>query len=139
MFTSVSMRSAQIYKSVDMETSVSEASPHELIRLLFDALLQSLATARTAILNNDVQAKSRAITRSIRLIEEGLKAGLNVNQGGELAQNLASLYDYCVFTAVQANSRNDVTKIDEVISLLKPVADGWNQIKGEAIVRTYQS
>ncbi len=139
MFTSVSMRSAQIYRSVDMETSVSGASPHELIRLIFDALMQSLNAARSAIVNRDVAAKVRTITRSIRLIEEGLKAGLNVNQGGELAQNLCSLYDYCVFTAVEANSRNDVAKIDEIISLLKPVADSWEQIKDEPIVRTYQS
>ena len=42
--------------------------------------------------------------------------------------NLSNLYDYCIFKTTDANLRNDVTLLDEVIGLIQPVADGWSQI-----------
>lgn len=139
MFTPVSMRSANTYRTVGLETSVTGASPHQLVGLLFDALQQSLASAKGAILSGDVPAKGRAISRAVRILEEGLKAGLDTKRGGELAANLSSLYDYCIFKTTEANLRNDAALLDEVIGLIQPVADGWNQIRGEAVVQSYQS
>ena len=82
MFTPISMRSANSYRSVAIETSVSAADPHELVSLLFEALLQSLVAAKAAVQSGDVQSKGRAIGKSVRIIEEGLKAGLDDERGG---------------------------------------------------------
>lgn len=139
MFTPVSMRSANTYKSVGLETSVTGANPHQLVALLFDGLQQSLSTAKGAILSGDIPAKGRAISRAVRILEEGLKAGLDANRGGELASNLRRLYDYCIFKTTEANLRNDVAPLEEVINLIKPVADSWSQIRGEAIVQSYKN
>ena len=139
MFTPVSMRSANTYKSIGVETAVTGASPHQLVGLLIDALQQSLASAKGAILSGDIPAKGRAISRAVRILEEGLKAGLDTKKGGELAANLRSVYDYCIFKTTEANFRNDAVLIDEVIRLIQPVADGWSQIRGEAVVQSYQS
>lgn len=139
MFTPVSMRSANTYRTVGLETSVSGASPHQLISLLFDALQQSLVSARGAILNGDVPVKGRSIGRAVRILEEGLKAGLDINRGGELAANLRNLYDFCILRISEANSRNDAAIIDEVIQLIHPVSDGWNQIRSDVAVRTHQA
>ena len=139
MFTPVSMRSANAYRTVGLETSVAGASPHQLVGLLFDALQQSLATAKGAIQSGEISTKGRAISRAVRILEEGLKAGLDAKKGGELAANLGSLYDYCIFKTTEANLRNDVAMLDEVIALIQPVADGWSQIRGEAVVQSYQS
>ena len=49
MFTPVSMRSVNTYKTVGLETSVTGANPHQLVSLLFDALQQSLGSAKAAI------------------------------------------------------------------------------------------
>jgi len=139
MFTPVSMRSANSYKTIGLETSVMGANPHQLVGLLFDALQQSLAAAKGAILNGDISAKARAIGRAVRILEEGLKAGLDAERGGDLAANLRSLYDYCILKVTEANLRNDAAAIDEVIRLIHPVSDGWNQIRTEAVVQSYQS
>lgn len=139
MFTPVSMRSANSYRTVGLETSVAGASPHQLVSLLFDALQQSLAAAKGAILNGDTPAKGRAISRAVRILEEGLKAGLDADRGGDLASNLRSLYDFCIFRVTEANFRNDAAMVDEVIRLIQPVSDGWNQISGEVAVQSYQS
>lgn len=136
MFTPVSIRSANSYQNLASETSVSQADPHQLVSLLFEGLLQSLVCAKGAILNKDIPAKGRSISKAVRILEEGLKAGLDLQHGGELALNLCSLYDFCIFAITDANLHNDIQKIDKVINLIKPVADGWSQIKNEASARS---
>lgn len=131
MFTSVSTRSANSYRNVGLETSVSAADPHQLVSMLFDALLQSLTSAKSSILSGDIPAKGRAISRVVRILEEGLKAGLDEERGGELAANLRSLYDFCIFRITDANLKNDVAIVDEVIRVIQPVADSWNAIRNE--------
>jgi len=131
MYTSVNMRSANAYRTVGVETAVSGADPHQLVCLLYQALMQSLGTAKLSLQAGDIAGKGKAISRAVRLIEEGLKAGLNDAKGGELAVNLRGLYDYCIVVLSEANLRNDVKKIDEVIQLVQPLAQAWSDIKIE--------
>jgi flagellar protein FliS len=139
MFTPVSMRSANSYRNVGLETSVSMADPHQLVSMLFDALLQSLAAAKGSILSGDIPAKGRAISRAVRILEEGLKAGLDEERGGELAANLRGLYDFCIFKITDANLKNNAAFVDEVIRLVQPVAESWNAIKNEVALQSQAS
>jgi len=139
MFTSVSMRSANAYKNVGMETSVAGASPHQLVSLLFAALQQSLLSAKGAIQSGDIPTKGRAISQAVRILEEGLKASLDIDRGGNLAANLRSLYDFCIFKITEANLRNDASMVEEVIRVIHPVADGWDLIRSEVAVQAYQA
>jgi flagellar protein FliS len=131
MYTSVNMRSANAYRTVGVETAVAGADPHQLVGLLYQALMQSLGAAKLSLMAGDIPGKGKAILRSVRLIEEGLKAGLNDAKGGELAANLRGLYDYCILILTEANLKNDAKKLDEVISLIQPVAQAWGEIKPE--------
>lgn len=147
MYTSTTMRSTSpfrsssinAYKQLEAETSVSGADPHQLVSLLFDALQQALAKARLAMLSGDISAKGLAIGKAVRILEEGLKAGLDVTRGGELALNLRTVYDICTLKLTEANLRNNVTLVDEVIALVNPIADSWAQIRGDAAVSAYIS
>ncbi len=141
MFTSVSTRSrsANAYLNVGIETSVGGASPHQLVSLLFEALQQSLVGAKGAMLNGNIPVKGRAIGRAVRLLEEGLKAGLDAERGGELAANLRVVYDICILKLTEANLRNNPALIDEAIALINPIADGWSQIRSQASGNYYQS
>lgn len=139
MFTPISVRSANTYRTVDLESSVLGANPHQLVGLMFTTLLQSLAKARVAVQNKDVSTKVRTIGHSVRILEEGLKGSLDTHRGGEVAGNLVKLYDYCVLRLTEANARSDAALVDEVIALIKPVADGWDAIKGAPEVRSFQA
>jgi len=125
------MRSANAYRTVGVETAVAGADPHQLVGLLYQALMQALGTAKLCIQAGDIPGKGKAIGRAVRLIEEGLKAGLNDAKGGELAANLRSLYDYCILVLTEANLNNDGQKVEEVIRLVQPVAQAWGEIKAE--------
>lgn len=132
MFTSVNSRAAAAYKRVAADTDVQGADPHQLVSILFDALLLSLQQAQGALKSVDIAAKGTALNKAVRLLEEGLKAGLNMEKGGQLAQNLRGMYDYCIVRLTQANLRNDAAALVEVIGLIQPVADSWKEIKGTA-------
>lgn len=128
MFTPVSTRAASAYKRVNIETAVDHANPHQLVNLLFEALLQSMQMARAAMLRGDVEAKGRDIGKAVRILEEGLSAGLDHERGGEMAANLRAVYGYAARCLTLANLKNDVTQLDEALSLIAPVADAWKQI-----------
>jgi flagellar protein FliS len=133
MFTPVNMRSANAYRNVGVETAVTGADSHQLVAMLYEALLLSLGKAKFALQNQDIAGRGEAIGRAVRLIEEGLKAGLDEERGGELARNLRALYDYCTVRLTEANLRADMAALEEVEGLLRPMAEAWGQIRAEVV------
>ena len=128
MYNPPSMRAAMAYRTVGAESSIVDASPHRLIELLVDGLEQALQAALGALARGDLAQKGLQLMRSVRFLEEGLKGGLNVAQGGDLAVKLRDLYDYCINRLTVANLRNDSAAIAEVVSLIAPVAQSWKEI-----------
>jgi flagellar protein FliS len=132
MFTHRASKSASTYKQVSVETSVDQATPHNLVEMLFDGLLVAVGAARAAMQRGDIKTKCKQIVVAVRILEEGLKCALNMEQGGELALNLDRLYGYCVVRLTQANARNDDAALAEVQSLIEPLAKSWKQIGASA-------
>ena len=123
MFSSKNMSS--VYRQIDIETGVSGASAHQLITLLFNGALDCIAQGKGALLERNIESKCNAITKAVRIVDEGLKAGLDLKSGGELAQHLNDLYGYITMRLTQANLRNDVNALDECTKLLSPIRDAW--------------
>lgn len=134
MFTSVSHRSASAYQRVNVESAVSGASPHRLVEMLFDAYLQSVGLARAALKQGNIALKGEQIGKAIRIVDEGLKPALNMEQGGDLAQNLKGLYGYCVVLLTQANMNNDDEALAKAAQIMEPVVQGWKEM-GAQIAR----
>ncbi len=123
---------AGAYRTVGVETAVDGASPHRLVALLFEGFGDALAQARTAMARREIEAKCRAITRAVRIVDEGLRANLDLGAGGKLAHDLAALYAYVAVRLTEANSRNDAAALDECASLMEPVRSAWAAIDPSA-------
>ncbi|WP_038906396.1 flagellar export chaperone FliS [Dickeya zeae] len=119
---------SQAYAQVSVESAVMSATPHQLIVMLFDGTKSALVRARILLEQNDVVGKGNALSKAIDIISNGLKLGLDMGNGGELAENLADLYDYMVRRLLHANINNDLQAIMEVEALLDNIADAWKQI-----------
>jgi flagellar protein FliS len=119
---------ANAYARVGVETRVNVASAHQLIQLLFDGFLDSVMQARAAIRMRQIEAKGKAIGKAVRLIDEGLKAGLNLREGGRLAEDLSALYAYVTVRLTYANLKNDEAALEECIKLIQPLRDAWAEI-----------
>ncbi|AKF38658.1 flagellar export chaperone FliS [Yersinia enterocolitica] len=119
---------SQAYAQVGLESGVMSASPHQLIVMLFDGAQSALVRARILMNQGDIPAKGAALSKAINIINNGLSAGLNMEKGGELAENLSALYDYMSRRLLHANLHNDEQAITEVLALLENIADAWRQI-----------
>jgi flagellar secretion chaperone FliS len=134
MFGSMN-KGANAYASVGLETGVAAASPHKLIVMLFDGALTSLNIALIEMRANNVAAKGRAISKAIRIIEEGLRASLDKSAGGAIAGSLDSLYEYISGRLLRANLENRAEDIEEAQRLLGDLRGAWLAIDPEAEAR----
>jgi flagellar protein FliS len=118
---------ASLYSRVGAETDVSTASPHRLVALLFDGVFAAMNQARGAIQAGDQVTKSRALSRAVRILDEGLKAALDL-EAGQLATDLRDLYAWLCLRLTYANLHGDVGAIEECQRVLSPVREAWTAI-----------
>jgi flagellar protein FliS len=115
------------YQNVNHQAKALEASPHQLIQMLFDGGLTRIAQARGAIERGWVAEKGELIGKAIGIVG-GLRAALDLEKGGDIAQNLNSLYEYMTTKLSEANQKDDVACLDEVATLLREIKTGWDAI-----------
>jgi flagellar protein FliS len=121
------MAALKQYQSVNTQAKAVDASPHRLIQMLMEGGLTRLAQARGAIERDQLAQKGELIGKAIAIIG-GLRDGLNLEQGGEIAANLDALYEYMVTRLLEANLKSDAALVDEVAGLLRNVKSGWDGI-----------
>ena len=124
--------SSNAYRQIGVETAATTASPHQLVTMLSDGFRDSVDQARGAIVAGRIEDKGRAIARALRIVDEGLRAGLNLEAGGRLAADLQSLYDYLMLRLSHANVHNDLAALEECTKLLEPVRSAWIAIAPKA-------
>jgi flagellar protein FliS len=115
------------YGEVDVQAGTAYADSVQLIQMLFDGLIDSLSSAEGQIERKEIQAKGESISRATRIVL-GLQSSLDLEKGGEIAANLADLYDYCTRRLMHANLKNDVEAVQEVKRLISEIRDAWSQL-----------
>jgi flagellar secretion chaperone FliS len=121
-----------LYQQVRVESKVDGASPHELVTMLFEGFMEAVAQARGAMREKRPEIKGAAIGRAVRIVEEGLRAGLDLRAGGTLARDLDELYNYLAMRLTLANLRNDEAALEECQRLMRPLHEAWLAIAEEA-------
>ncbi|MCO5400274.1 flagellar export chaperone FliS [Ralstonia soli] len=118
-------RAIGAYAKIGIETSVVDANPHRLIAMLFEGARSAINQALLATRAGDVLVKVRAFDKAVSIIGQGLRASLDTQRGGEIAQQLDSLYDYMLRRLTLANINNDEAMLEEVDRLLAPIQEAW--------------
>lgn len=121
------MSAMRQYQSVNTQSQAVDATPHRLIQMLMEGGLTRIAQARGAMERQQVALKGEMIGKAIGIIG-GLRAGLDLQQGGELASNLDRLYEYMTSRLLEANVKNQAEYLEEVAGLLRNVKSGWDAI-----------
>ena len=128
-------RAIMSYNEVGLESGVHAADPHKLILMLYEGALLALADAKRQMLQRETAAKGQSLSKAIMIIENGLKASLDIKAGGELGERLAALYEYMCDRLLRANLHNRPEIIDEVSRLLAELRGAWEQINPGAMDR----
>lgn len=110
-----------------IQTHVQSRSPLELVVMLYDGALRFLRDARAAIERDDAAAKRTAMSRALAILSE-LQSTLNMDAGGELAQQLDALYTYVNGRMLDASMKGDLAALDESARLLETLRSAWTEI-----------
>lgn len=121
-------RAISAYANIGIETGVQAADPHQLILMLFEGALLAVADARLHMERGEVAAKGEAISKAIMIIDNGLKASLDVRSGGELGERLYGLYEYMSRRLLHANLHDRPEVLGEVRQLLSELHAAWAAI-----------
>tara|TARA_B100002019_G_C21200804_1_gene563908 strand:+ start:492 stop:896 length:405 start_codon:yes stop_codon:yes gene_type:complete len=119
------------YRKINTQTAVIDASPHQLISLLYSGLLEQLSITKGCIERSDTEGRCFSINRSIRILG-GLSEFIDLNvASGSLARNLMNLYNYMIRRLSKANILSDEKIIDEVINLIIPIQASWISVSSK--------
>lgn len=119
------------YTNISTQTSVGIARPENLILLVFEKLLDHLLSAE-----KQMQAGELAIEpldKALDIFKIGLIPALDIEQGGEIAKNLAALYDWSIRHLLKARINKDATMIKEVREVLMPIYEAWQGVVSERL------
>lgn len=106
------------------KTSVETASKEQILLMLYQAAIKNCKKAIEAIEQKNVAKKGEYIGKMQDIIVE-LSNSLDFEVGGEIAKELASLYDYILYSSTQANIKLDKTHLEGCLKVLNTLYDGW--------------
>ena len=119
---------AKAYASTNIESNAIAGNPHKLIAMLYEGALIAILQAEHHMKQNNVIEKSAAINKASDIILMGLDASLNLEQGGEIGENLHALYSYMCQQLILCNLHNDISKLKEIYNLILDLKNAWDAI-----------
>ncbi len=122
------------YRTVDAYGAAIASDRMQLVLRMMQGALDRIATARGHMRRNEAARKGEELGRAVRMID-GLRSCLDHDKGGEIAANLAALYEYMTRRLTEANLRNEVRGLDEVADLLDEIRSGWEQMAASPALR----
>ncbi len=112
---------------------VMTASPAKLVRMLYDKVALSLKEAIAAIEAGEVETRWRDNARAMEILSH-MWSTLDVEKGGEIAQNLESLFSFMLARLPEVDFQNDPEPAREVIELLEPLRESWRELAKRELV-----
>jgi len=120
-------RALNAYGQINTQTAISSASPVQIIIMLYDGAINSLAAAKGKMGEMKLAEKGQLISKAISIVE-GLRSVLDHEKGAQIARNLEDLYDYMKRRLATANLKNEVAGLDEVMGLLNSLREAWIEL-----------
>ena len=104
--------------------SITTALPQDLTLMLYEGLIKFAMLSKRSIEQGLIEQKNTNIQKAQAIIME---LQLTLNQSIALSKDLNNLYDYMQSRLVDANIKNDVTAIDEVIGFAEEFRETWKE------------
>ncbi len=119
------------YKKVNIHSNLLESNPHQVILMMFDGALQAASVAKGAIERKNLELKSEAITKATNILD-ALRNSLDFDSQPKISENFDVLYTYCIERLNVVSVELDISGIDEVVGMLKPLRDAWSVMSEES-------
>ncbi len=106
------------------KTHVETASKEALLLMLYEACIRFLKKSKIALENKDIAEKGKMLGKAQDIVNE-LNSTLDMENGGEVMDQLQALYLYVSTQSTEANIHNDPKKIDHCIKIMTTLHEGW--------------
>lgn len=116
------------YQNAYKKASVNTLDQNKLIIMLYDGAIKNASFAVQYMESGEIEKVHDSLIKTKNIVTE-LLATLNMEQGGEIAKNLKSLYSYMFSQLIEANMEKKSEPVLTVIDLLKELRGAWVQIK----------
>ncbi|MFT7559290.1 MAG: flagellar protein FliS [Flavobacteriales bacterium] len=116
--------------AIELENA-TEISPHRLISLLMQGVLERVEQAKTSIDQSNQDDLDIILPKIVNMIS-ALRQSLDFDQGGDLALNLDGLYEYMIDRVSDEPQDLNTDTFSEIAGLMDSVKDGWDQISSVA-------
>ena len=116
------------YQNAYKKASVNTLDQNKLIIMLYDGAIKNANFAVQYMESGEIEKVHDSLIKTKNIVTE-LLATLNMEQGGEIAKNLKSLYSYMFSQLIEANMEKKTAPVLTVIDLLKELRGAWVQIK----------
>lgn len=106
---------------------IQGASPEQLVVILLEGAQRFLNQATAAIRNRDIPGKARSINKVSAIVEE-LTVWLDLEKGGEVATNLARVYDWWLHELFEASQANNPDRLDHLMHQMSDIRGAWEDL-----------
>ena len=120
------MINAYLAKHYQM-TEVNTADQKRLILMCYEGAIERLQKGKERILDNRPDERTTHLSKAREIITE-LQCALNFEKGGQIAKNLNAIYTYILKRIFEADVKNDISAIDEVLVMLRDLKSAWEYI-----------
>lgn len=111
--------------------AIGGASPLQLVVMMYDGALRFMEQGKHAMKLRDLEKQNYYLLKAQKIVME-LTACLDMEQGGEIAQNLLALYGYVVNELMDANIKDRSEGIDRSIRVISDLRESWVQLESAA-------
>ena len=108
-------------------TKVQTAGSVDLVVMLYQGAVRFIRLGIDALERDDAKAAHENLVRAQDIVVE-LLGSLNREAGGQIADQLAGVYDYCFRRLVLANVKKDIEPAREVLGIVRDLGMAWQQI-----------
>lgn len=118
---------ARRYAAVHSGSRTEGATPHGLVKILFDELLLAMDAAALAERNGDRMKVSDKQARAMSILF-ALEASLDFDKGGDVAGGLAQIYRESRRLLLAGAKERSAAPVEQARAMIAEIADAWNQI-----------
>ncbi len=118
------MQHLTAYRNAEINTS----DRVKIISLLYDGAINFIKMAMSRMEENDIAGKGLYIGKATSIVAE-LSSSLNMEEGGEVSQNLRKLYDFVLDRLLIANLKNEMEALENAEKVLQRLRDGWKEME----------
>ena len=118
---------ARRYAAVHSGSRTEGATPHGLVKILFDVLLLALDAAALAERQGDRMKVSDKQARAMSILF-ALESSLDFDKGGDVATGLAQIYREARRLLLVGAKERSADPVDQARAIVAEIADAWSQI-----------